>query len=66
MQQMGHEKRKGKEQVVEEPRKKKKKTQAQKEAERAQAVADAAERVERGEAGGSLQIGGQRRSTRTR
>ncbi|WVZ92674.1 hypothetical protein U9M48_038720 [Paspalum notatum var. saurae] len=63
---MGHKKRKGKEQVVEEPRKKKKKTQAQKEAEKAQAVADAAERAERGGAGGSLQIGGQRRSTRTR
>ena len=59
---MVHEKWKGKEPVLEEPRKKKK-TPAQKEAERAQAVADA---VEIGGAWGSLQIRGQRRSTRIR
>ena len=62
---MGHEKRKGKEPVPEEPRKKRK-SKAQKEAEIAQAVVEAAERAERGGAGASLQIGGQRRSTRTR
>ena len=50
---MVHEKRKGKELALEE-RKKMRLSKAKKEAARAQAVADAAERAEEGGAGGSL------------